>query len=45
MKTDVSPNVRIIPGSDAISLELNIKGMTEPNRDLAEVVGEDGDNT
>ena len=45
MKTDVSPNVRIIPGSDAISLELNIKGMTEPNRDLVEVQGEDGDKT
>lgn len=28
----VSPNVRQMPGSDAISLELNIKGMTEPNR-------------
>ena len=26
------PSVRMIPGSDAISLELNIQGMTEPNK-------------
>ena len=26
------PSVRKMPGSDAISLELNIKGMTEPNK-------------
>ena len=30
---DVSPSVRMMPGSDAISLELNIKGMTEPNKE------------
>ena len=26
------PSVRMMPGSDAISLELNIQGMTEPNK-------------
>ena len=31
-ESGVSPNVRIMPGSDAISLELDIKGMTEPNK-------------
>ena len=36
----VSPNVRMIPGSDTISLELNVKGMTEPNKDF-----KDGPNT
>lgn len=33
--TDVAgPNVRILPGSDAISLELNVKGMSAPNKDF-----------
>ena len=30
----ISPSVRMMPGSDAISLELNIKGMTEPNKHI-----------
>jgi len=30
----VGPNVRQMPGSDVISLELNIKGMTEPNKHI-----------
>mmetsp|Transcript_16930 Transcript_16930/g.21423 ORF Transcript_16930/g.21423 Transcript_16930/m.21423 type:complete len:112 (-) Transcript_16930:3046-3381(-) len=29
-----APNVRMMPGSDAISLELNILGMTEPNKNF-----------
>ena len=33
-ESGVSPNVRIMPGSDAISLELDIKGMTEPNKHI-----------
>ena len=31
---DAAARVRMLPGSDSISLELNIKGMTEPNREL-----------
>ena len=34
LKADMNPCVRQMPGSDVISLELNIKGMTEPNRVL-----------
>ena len=36
-ETGISPNVRMMPGSDAISLELDIKGMTEPNRNFEEI--------
>lgn len=32
-----SPNVRMMPGGDAISLELNIKGMTEPNQNFKDI--------
>ena len=31
---DAAARVRMLPGSDTISLELNIKGMTEPNREF-----------
>lgn len=30
------PKARILPGSDTISLELNVKGMTEPNKEFCE---------
>lgn len=33
-KTDVSPLARVFPGSEAISLELNVQGMTEPNKTI-----------
>ena len=31
---DISPQVRMLPGSDTISLELNVGGLTAPARDL-----------
>ena len=31
---DVSPQARLLPGSDTISLELNVAGLTAPTRDL-----------
>ena len=33
-ESTTSPNVRLMPGGDAISLELNIKGMNEPNKNF-----------
>ena len=33
---DVSPLARMIPGSDTISLELDIKGMNKPNKPFNE---------
>jgi len=38
-----SPNVRRMPGTDVLSLELNIKGMTEPNKYI-EFQEESGDD-
>ena len=36
MTEKAEPNVRVMPGSDAISLELSIKGMTEPNKTMTD---------
>lgn len=39
--TDAAARVRMLPGSDSISLELNIKGMTEPNREFNQAENEE----
>jgi len=40
--TDVAaPVVRMMPGSDVVSLELNVKGMTEPNKNFFEEESEE----
>lgn len=43
--TDISPLARLIPGSDTISLELDVKGMNKPNQPFLEELSGTEDNT